>query len=552
MLVRLTIKNYALIRALDLCPNEKFSVITGETGAGKSIMLGALGLLLGNRADTSSIYDSSGKCVVEGIFNIAEYNLKGLFEREDLDYSEECIIRREITPSGKSRAFINDSPVNLQILKVIGANLVDIHSQNETLLLGSSDFQLDVFDWYATTNAQLETYRSAYYTHKSLKNRLDKLRKTAVELEKDRDYNQFLFEELGKIPLRDFDQRDAESELEKLENAEEIKSLAIGIEAQYQKDELSLQSALFQISGHLKSLTKLTSDFSELSDRLEAALIEIADIVSEITAISEKIEYDPELIAEKKGLLNEVYRLQQKHQVLTVEELLSIQHELEDKLSLSGNVDEEIQEAERELERLTEDMMQRAADLSEKRQKAFIDFQEALEHNLKELGMPESKVRIARTEKDPDESGIDAIEILFSANKGIEPGSIKDMASGGEYSRLMLAIKYLLARKTALPTIIFDEIDTGVSGEIAIKMTEMLRQMSLNHQVIAISHLPQFAAAGNAHFYVFKDNSQERSLSSLKELSGDERVEAIARMISGDRQSETAQKSARELMEYYT
>lgn len=549
MLQHLLIKNYALIQQLEMNPSKELNIITGETGAGKSIMLGAIGLLIGNRADTKVLYDEEEKCIIEGAFEVSPYkNLKQVFEEEELDYDKTCIIRREINPSGKSRAFINDTPVTLDTLKRVGNYLMDIHSQHDTLLLGSNAFQLQIVDDYAGNAEIHKNYLDSYKSFKKAKTAFDKLVAEAEEIKKEASFNQFLYEELLKADFKEGEQEEHESNLEVLENAEDIKIKLNQLVENLSSSDFSVNSSLANANAILGSLSKFGNKFSSLQQRLETCLIELKDIADELEKEESQVEYDPEKIQEVKDRLSLIYQLEKKHNVIKLAELLEIQSSLEVKVNKVLNLDEEINEARKALEEAEDLMMQQAQVLSESRKAVFEKISSEVESLVRELGMPDATLLIRAVETPPTQAGIDEIGILFSANKGIKPQELKSVASGGEFSRLMFCIKFVLADKTALPTIIFDEIDTGISGEVALKMVNMMKVMSKNHQVISISHLPQIAAKGDAHYFVYKDNSSGKAMSNIRKLTPEERVLEIAKMIGGEKPSSIAFENAKELM----
>ncbi len=548
MLIHLSIKNYALIQSLEIDPSTKLNIITGETGAGKSIMLGAVGLLLGKRADTKVLLNDSEKCIIEGTFNVSDYHLDQLFDEKELDYEEETIIRREITPSGKSRAFINDTPVTLDILKVITNRLIDVHSQHDQLLLGTGQFQLNLIDLYAKHGDLIKNYQREFLLFTNAKKHYETLLTEASEINKEKDYNNFLLEELDKINLVAGEQATFEEELKVLESAEEIKTKLFEASAILDNEEQSVNLQLDAINTLLNQLVRISPTYQPLQERLNSCLIELRDINDEINTAQDKITHDPEKTADYQEKLSGIYNLQQKHQVATVEELIVIKEELSEKVLRAANLDDEIDKAEKEKHRSEEKMMKHATVLSESRQKHFEPITDAIEKLLQSLGMPNAALHVSSEIVEAGGNGIDIVNLLFSANKGVAPQPLKKVASGGEFARLMFCIKYILADKTALPTIIFDEIDTGISGEIAIKMATMMQTMAQNHQVISISHLPQFAAKGDAHFFVYKDNNAAKTISKIKVLAEEERILEIAKMIGGDNPTDSAFENARELM----
>jgi len=548
MLKSLNIKNYALIKQLEMEPSSKLNIITGETGAGKSIMLGAIGLLLGNRADTKVLFDQNEKCVIEGSFDVSEYNLKKLFKEEELDYEEICIIRREISPQNKSRAFINDTPVTLDVLKKIGEKLMDVHSQHETLLLGNSDFQINIVDAYANNGKLLEEYRILYYDHKALKQEYEELVKSSEEEKKQLDYNTFQLNELLEAELKDGEQEKLEEEVKKLENSEEIKSKLNQALSILNNEEESVIPHFQTLQKLFESLSSLSSSFQPLKERIATVLIEMKDIADEVEEQESSVEFGKDALEIVNDRLSKIYGLQKKHRVNTIKELLDLQFELEKKVVAAEGVDEAIESLAKRIEALSKELNKKAAEISKTRTVVLDKIKTELISLLKEVGMPNSSLDIKQDKIDPNKNGTDQITFLFSANKGLAPQELKNAASGGEFSRLMLCLKYVIANKASLPTIVFDEIDTGISGEIAIKVGKMMKQMAKKHQVIAISHLPQIAAQGESHYFVYKDNSSERAVSNIKKLSVEERVKEIAQMIGGAKPSETAIKSAKELL----
>jgi len=549
MLKQLLIKNYALIRHLEIQPSNCLSVITGETGAGKSIMLGAIGLLLGNRADTKVLLNHGEKCIIEGEFDISKYNLKAFFDKKDLDFMDDCLIRREISPSGKSRGFINDTPVTLDVMRSLGQGLMDIHSQHETLLLAESNFQLNLIDSFAGCLAMYKDYAKLFNNYRNIHDAYRQLQQESQQISQDADYNQFLYDELKQSILFAEEVHEMEQVLKRMENAEEIKSGLHGIINLSGNENISIDDLLRQSSQALGVLGSYSEIYYQLAQRIDSMSIEWNDILDEIKKEEAKVEYDPQVAEEYREKLSDIYRLQKKHNVLTVEELQQTLEELEVKVSKASNLDEELQVAKDEMEKASTKALVVAKELSNQRKKALIPLGKKLVELIKELGIPYAEIKINHEEIEPGKGGIDNISILFSANKGIEPQGLKSVASGGEFSRLMFCIKYLLAGKASLPTIVFDEIDKGISGEIALKLGKMMKRMSGNHQVITISHLPQIAAKADTHYFVYKDNASEQSISKIKLLREDERIEEIAKMIAGDSFSESALINAKELID---
>ena len=548
MLVDLKIKNYALIEQLELQPSPLLNIITGETGAGKSIMLGAIGLLLGNRADSKLLFNQEQKCVIEGSFNIAEYKLQPFFEDEDLDFEPVSLLRREISPSGKSRAFINDTPVTLDTLRRIGEFLMDVHSQHDTLLLGDQGYQLNILDSYAQNENQRTQYSTSFKNYKKLEREFQELSAQLAQSQKELDFNTFLLNELTEANFQAGEQESHETELKQLEHAEEIK-LKLSQSLQYlTESEYNAVGALKDASYLVGQVTEFGPNFQILKERLDSCLIELNDIAGELEDAERKTEADPQRAEQLQERLDLIYTLQRKHQVRTLEELLALQAELETKVGSVHNLDAAIEKTRKALETALAEVNERAELLSHSRTSLFELFQNELHGLLAELGMPNARVVVDHKASAPGPTGTDVVNILFSANKGAAPQTLSKAASGGEFSRLMLCVKYLLADKTALPTIIFDEIDTGISGEIAVKVGRMMQQMSQKHQLICISHLPQMAAQGDTHYFVYKEDRADRTISRIRRLTQEERVQEIAQMIAGANPSENAFQSAKELL----
>lgn len=548
MLQNLTIQNYSLIEDLDLSPSSHFNIITGETGAGKSIMLGAVGLLLGKRADTKVLLNEENKCIIEGVFQIGTYALQSLFEANDLDYSDTCIIRREVSATGKSRAFVNDTPVTLEILKKLGDYLMDVHSQHDTLLLGSMTYQLSLLDSFVSHPESIHAYQHVFKKYKTLQHQLKEKETVLNELQLQADYNQYIFTELHDASLSAGEMEEKESSLKKIEHAEDIKQ-KLGTAGKSISAEQGVLSVLQVANKQLQSIKQWSPAYEVLAERFQSVYFELKDLEAELEAESEKVEYNPQLIAPLEERLNKIYSLLKKHRVQTVEELLIIQESLEGKVVSLEQLQQELASIKKESDAAYNTVLAQAKKISESRKKAIPVFEKEVKGLLKELAMPDATLKIELGEEDPSLSGIDSIRMLFSANKGIAPGELKSVASGGEFSRLMLAIKYVLTNKVALPTIIFDEIDTGISGEVSIKMGKMIREMSKGHQVIVITHLPQIASMGDKHYFVYKDISGKRSVSRMKELNSKERVSEIAKMIGGENPSSAAMTNAKEMLE---
>lgn len=548
MLKHLLIKNYALIQHLEIEPSAHLNIITGETGAGKSIMLGAVGLLLGKRADTKVLFNEDHKCIIEGQFDIENYRLQNLFDEEELDYASLSIFRREISPSGKSRAFINDTPVTLDILKRIGDRLMDVHSQHETLHLGKHNYQLAFIDAFAGTRALREAYKNDYKTFRSALLHLENLKRENNEISKEADYHSFLLNELVEAKLKSGEQEELEASLEVMEHAEEIKLKLNESLSVLSNNEFAAISALQQARVLLSQLSKYSKNYASLSERMDSSFIELQDIIRELEKEEDQVEFDPGQTQIMQDRLSLIYQLQQKHQVADVQGLLDLQQDLENKTERFNNMDEEIRKAEADVSKLKKTAEEKANELSKKRAAEFGSLEKNLTDLLSQVGIPDAAIKISNSRTELTETGADQINILFSANKGISPQEVSKVASGGEFSRLMFCVKYILADKVSLPTIIFDEIDTGVSGEIALKLGSMMKLMAKNHQVITISHLPQIAAKGDRHYFVFKDTSDKKTQSKIKVLEESERVEEIAKMIGGENPSGIAFENARELI----
>ncbi len=548
MLKSLTIKNYTLLEELEMRPSEALNIITGETGAGKSIMLGAIGLLLGNRADKKALYNEEQKCVIEGIFTINKFSLEPLFAEEDLDYDPICILRREVSPNGKSRAFINDTPVRLETMRGVGNLLVDIHSQHDSLLLGDNSYQLEIIDAFAGNEKERKRYRQSFQQYRRAAIEYEQLRAEAERLRREDDFNRFLLEELNKAELIEGEHEQLEEQLRVMENAGNIQEQLGLVQSLLNGEEVGVDTLMNQANQSLLKIARYSTKYESFYQRLSSCLIELRDIQSEVEDELQLVDFDRDKVEATRDRLNNLYRLQQKHQVASTAELLSIQQSLEDKVNEVDNLDSALASLMTVRDTAQQEMMAEAAQLTASREKVAGKFSDQIARLLRNLGIPDTALQVERLPIAPNESGADEIEILFSANKGISPQELKRVASGGEFSRLMFCIKYVLAGKTSLPTIIFDEIDTGVSGEIAIKMVNMMKEMAKNHQVLAISHLPQVAAKGDAHYFVYKDNSATKSVSRIRQLSEDERIEEIAKMIGGNKPSTIAYENAKELL----
>ncbi len=549
MLKSLVIKNYALIRHLEIVFSDGLNIITGETGAGKSIMLGALGLLKGQRANTKILYDEQEKCVVEALFDLREYpSMEALFHEWELDYESLVVFRREITASGKSRAFINDTPVNLDVLKLIGNRVMDIHSQHETLLLGSSEFQRTVLDEYAGNATERQAYQLAYQAYRKAEKAWRSLQDEYSRAQKEYDFHLHQLKELEEAQLETLDQEDLEQQLARIRNVEKIAEALQVTRNSLGSEEFSAEQMLQAALSAMNSIRQLGEAFGSLSERLESTLIEVQDMLMEVESQEEALFVNPEEAEQLADRLDRLYALQKKHQAKSVEALLVLKTELQERVDKVENFEEELARLAQQKEETLAKLRQVGRVLTETRQKAAAPLVRELEELLQNVGILNAQLELTLTAQEPAEEGLEAVDLLFSANKGIAPQPLGQVASGGEFSRLMLCLKYLLASRTALPTLVFDEIDTGISGEIAIRVGQMMQKMAGKHQLLVISHLPQIAAKGKAHFFVYKDNSAEKTMSNIRELSHDERLTEIARMIGGENPSPVAFENARELM----
>lgn len=548
MLVNLSISNFALIDELGLGIGAGFSTITGETGAGKSILLGALGLLLGNRSDSKSLGDKSKKCVIEAEFEVSKLGLESFFDTHELDFESNSIIRRELTPSGKSRAFVNDTPVRLEVLKELGEYLIDIHSQHQTLLLKKNNFQLNILDSFSDNFELLKEYKGVFNKYQKLKRSVQALEESRAKESKDFDYNSFLLSELLEAKIVEGELEDIESNLKVAENASEIKQLLAESYIAIEEQDGSSISQLSEIAVRLEPFSDVLSEVGQLNTRLRSTIIELQDIAQELYRTSESIESDQETLIKLQERNDVLINLSQKHQARSTTELLELQNELEQKIQVSISGDEELKKLNAELDEVEKSLVHISNRLHEKRVSKKTSLENEVAILLKNLGMPDAVLKITVEKTEITSSGTDKIDFKFSANKGREPELLGKVASGGEFSRLMFVLKYLQTDKTQLPTVIFDEIDTGISGEIALKMAEMMSEMAKGHQIITITHLPQVAGFGSNHFYVFKDRSGEVTNSQIRQLERSERVQKIAEMISGENPTESALKSAAELL----
>lgn len=549
MITQLTIKNYALIEDIKVDLKEGLTIITGETGAGKSILLGALSLLLGKRADLSSVKNNTNKCVIEAEFQIDSYNLKEFFAINELDYENPTIVRREILPSGKSRAFINDSPVNLNILTLLGERLIDIHNQHQTLEVTSQDFQFEIIDALANTAEQLIIYKKTLKEFKTKTAHLLELQTRKTENQKELDYNQYLLLELQEANLKSGELESLEEELEKLNNVGTIQESLSEMTQLLSDEQVGVLFSLNEIKLRANKLKTLSTTFEALWQRIQSVHIEIEDIFQEVNAQIEAAEANPERLQEVNDRLQLIYKLQTKHQVLTIEALCEIQNKLADDVEETGNLDLKINSIEKEIDSAEQLLNEGCTSIHNKRISVLETLTKSLEEILFHLGLPNARFEIKLHYNETFlENGKDQLSFLFTANKGSSFGELKKVASGGEMSRIMLAVKSILANYSQLPTIIFDEIDTGVSGEVANKIAEILKSMSHKMQVMSITHLPQIAAKGNQHFKIYKEDIDNVTHTKLKILDKESRVIELAEMLGGEKKSESAIAHARELL----
>lgn len=550
MIKSLHIRNYAIIESLEINFSEGLTVITGETGAGKSILLGALGLIMGNRADTKSLYNEAEKCVVEAQFDIRSYDLKTFFIDNDIEYDDETFIRREILPSGKSRAFINDSPVNLNVLQQLSGALLDLHQQFDTLDIHNISFQLRMIDALADNKRLTAGYEEEYRQYQTDKRRLSNLIARNEASAKEVEFLQFQLEEFNKAELVEGEQERLEQELAVLSNAEEIKRTMNAAFLYLSESEQSLVSQMEELSIQLHQVGKYEQRMQELSERYDGLVEELKDIAGEFEEIAEQAEYDPERIVEIQARLDLIYRLQNKHKVATVKELLDIQENLQQQLGEFGDLSTEIETLNKRIAEQEVHLFEVAKMLSERRQLVIGDFENKVHAMLAQLAMEHAVLKVDfRKLEELSPTGLDELNFLFSANKGSRLQMIKDVASGGELARLTLVTKSLVASAIPLPTLIFDEIDVGVSGDVALRMGNILRHLSNQHQVVTITHSPQVASKADAHYFAYKVEKEERVITKVKELTKDERIRAIATMLSQNPPSDAAIENARQLIE---
>ena len=549
MLASITIRNYALINELHIDFSSGLSIITGETGAGKSILLGALGLVLGNRADSSTLKNTNKKCVIEAIVSIDTYNLQDFFETVDIDYERNTILRREILPSGKSRAFINDTPVTLLVLTALRARLIDIHSQHQTLQVSDQEFQFQLLDAVANNESMLAAYTSGLASYTKEKKKLEEIQLAQREANLQYDYNSHLYNELLEAELIEDEQELLEEKLEKINNVEEIKQNLTEAVQITTDENIGIQHLLYLLDQKLIKIDSYSKEYQELSNRVSSVKIELDDIVGDLESAFEQVDFNPSEATQLNDRLQFIYNLQKKHYVNSISELLTIQSALFKKVDTVETAEQSIHNQKTVVEAIVNKLDVVALKISESRKKIIPKVSKQLETILDNLGMTHARFQIKNTLSEKYyTNGKDRLEFLFSANKGGQYGELKKVASGGELSRIMLAIKKVLSENSQLPTIIFDEIDSGVSGEISNKMAHIMSQMSQKMQVITITHLPQIAAKGNQHYKVFKEEVNNSTITNLKLLSEDERIVEIAEMLSGKNISDSALTHAKELL----
>lgn len=549
MIERLHIRNYAIIEELTIDFSKGLTIITGETGAGKSILLGALGLVMGRRADIKSLYNLDSKCTIEGFFNVEAYDLRSFFDEHDLDFDPQVVIRREITPSGKSRAFVNDTPVTLNVLQDLSSTLIDLHQQFDNLDIHKVSFQLRLLDALAENRPLLAQYQSLFSAYqqdqKQLKTLIARQQQSAKELE----FLQFQLEEFNTAELVDGEQEELEEELSRLTNAEDIKRTLAASFQQLSESEVSVIGQMEELTQAIKSVSSYDRRIEGLYGRFSGLVEELRDVAQEFESIADETEHDPERTQEVQERLDMIYRLQNKHQVASVRELLEIQTDLQQQLDEIGDLSQEIERLQQSTQEQRQQLEAMAEELSTRRHSVVGGFENKVEQMLAQLSMQHAKLKvdISRTE-DLQPTGFDEVNFLFAANKGGRLQLIKDVASGGELSRLTLVVKSLVASAIPLPTLIFDEIDTGISGDVALKMGSILRQLSNEHQVVSITHSPQIASKANAHYFVYKKDKEDRTVTEVRPLEMEGRVYAIATMLSQDPPSESAINTAKELL----
>ncbi len=548
MLKKIFVQNYILIDSLEIAFDKNFSVLTGETGSGKSILLGALGLVVGNRADTSVLKSGEQKCVIEAVFDVANYDLQPYFEENEMDFDEQTVLRREINPQGKSRAFVNDTPVNLNVLRELGEKLIDIHSQHQTLNLSNRDFQLNLVDAVAQCRGKLKEYQKEWATLLEIRKKTESLRSKNEEFKNKHDFLSYQYQQLKSAKLQTGELEELESEQKQLNNSELIiGNLSASVTLAY-RDEHGLLLELKRLEQFISELTEFLPAAKEWQSRVDSARIEIVEVSREIEKHAESFEFDPQRLTQINERIGTLYDLLHKHKKQSVDELLEMQQKLESEIAEFESFDEQLESLKKEESTQNQVIKTLSKEISKARISVFPEIEKHVVELLRQLGMPQVQFKVEHSLCEPHSNGIDEIRLLFSSNKQIAPDEIGKIASGGELSRLMLALKAIMSARLALPTIIFDEIDTGISGEIADKMARIMGQMAENMQVVSITHLPQIAAKAHKHYLVFKDMESETTTSNIRILSDDERIMEIARMLSGEQLGNAAIENARELL----
>lgn len=550
MLRSLQIDNYALISSLEIQFDQGMSVITGETGAGKSIIMGALSLILGNRADTSVLFDKTKKCFVEAVFDVDNLNLQPFFQENNIDYQQDTIIRREISYSGKSRAFINDTPVNLPLLKALTSRLIDIHSQHQNLLFQDADFRMNVVDEFARISHEVLDYRTDLSEFRKYDKLLSELKEIQQNRLEKKDFLEFVFNELSQAQLKENEQEELEQEIDFLTHTETIKHNLFQILQLLDENEENALNFIRQAKALCASISSYRNDIQYINDRIEANYIDLKDLVSEISSLNDKVDYNPVVLEEMKERLDLIYSLEQKHHVNSVPELIAKMNEVGEELSAFTDDDEKIAKAEKQRASFLSSATQKAQEISKRRKSILPLLEKQILLKIKALGMLDARFSVQLSPSSSlQKNGMDDVHFLFSANKGVEVAELEKVASGGEMSRLMLAVKSIISDRSVLPTVVFDEIDVGISGEIAGKVARMMKEMAATRQLLVITHLPQIAAAGSVHYQVFKEVDKDKSHTKVKKLNHSERVEEIAKMMSGEIVGQAALQAAQEIID---